>query len=422
MKRRTVLKGSAGLTLAAGAGAYLWRPEDLGEPHDAYFSALNTLLRNEGPGRPVMLLDLARINQNIDNIKAMVGASKTYRIVVKSLPSIPLLRYTMGRADTKALMLFHQPFLNEVAEEIPDADVLFGKPMPIAAVKLFYQKLAKNSLFNPQTQVQWLIDTPERLEQYQQLAKQLGVKMRINFELDLGLHRGGFEDPRSIQPMLETIKGDSAHLEFSGYMGYEPHLKGSKSPEEPAVKEALDIYRGFIAEANTAGYDSRSLTLNGAGSHTVGMYGNDEVMNDLSAGSGVVKPVDFDSYHLNMNSPALFIASPILKRYDSLKIPGAPAELGNLMSLWDPNMQRVYYIYGGYWKARVVSPGGVPEPIYQSTNQSPYTTSQKVDLKVDDYLFFRPTQSEFVMLQFGDLLVVDDNKIVDSWPVFQQTG
>jgi len=45
-----------------------------------------------------------------------------------------------------------------------------------------------------------------------------------------------------------------------------------------------------------------------------------------------------------------------------------------------------------------------------------------VDLQVDDYMFLRPTQSEFVMLQFGDLLLVDDGEIASRWPVFQQTG
>ena len=33
----------------------LWRPEDKGEPHNAYFSALNEMLKAEGPGRPVLL-------------------------------------------------------------------------------------------------------------------------------------------------------------------------------------------------------------------------------------------------------------------------------------------------------------------------------------------------------------------------------
>jgi D-serine deaminase-like pyridoxal phosphate-dependent protein len=85
-------------------------------------------------------------------------------------------------------------------------------------------------------------------------------------------------------------------------------------------------------------------------------------------------------------------------------------------------MERLYYIYGGYWKANMVSPAEVGKPIYQSTNQSPITTSRQVDLAVDDYMFLRPTQSEFVMLQFGDLLAVADGEIVDRWPVFDQAG
>ena len=123
-------------------------------------------------------------------------------------------------------------------------------------------------------------------------------------------------------------------------------------------------------------------------------------------------PTDFDTFHLTDNLPALFIATPVLKRYDGNPyMPDAPE-----------NMQRLYYIYGGYWKAQMVSPAEVGEPIYQSTNQSPITTSRKVDLSVDDYVFLRPTQSEFVMLQFGDLLAIKGSEFTDRWPVFHQTG
>jgi len=107
-----------------------------------------------------------------------------------------------------------------------------------------------------------------------------------------------------------------------------------------------------------------------------------------------------------------FIATPILKRYDDLSfLPQTP-----------PGVERVYYIYGGYWKARMVSPPDIGEPLYRSTNQSPIATSNAVDLQVDDYMFLRPTQSEFVMLQFGDLLAVKDGEFTARWPVFHQTG
>ena len=57
MKRRTLLLGTAGIAAAAGASTLLWRPEDRGGPHDAYFSRLNELLKRDGPGRPVMLIN-----------------------------------------------------------------------------------------------------------------------------------------------------------------------------------------------------------------------------------------------------------------------------------------------------------------------------------------------------------------------------
>jgi D-serine deaminase-like pyridoxal phosphate-dependent protein len=421
LKRRSLLLGSAGVALAAGGAALLWRPDDLGAPHTPYFADLNSLLRRDGPGHPVMLLDRERLNSNIDKIRASVGPDKTYRIVVKSLPSIPLLAHVMQRANTNALMVFHQPFLNAVAEAFPEADVLLGKPMPVKAAETFYHKLTSTQ-FAPARQLQWLIDTPERLAQYQALARQLGVQMRINVEIDVGLHRGGLDSPSTLGPMLEVIKADPEHLTFAGLMGYEPHLTGMQAElAHPAVVKVLDIYRGFIRQLTLAGYDPSQLTLNGAGSHTLGIYPRDSTMNDLSAGSGIVKPMDFDTYHLRHNQPAVFIATPVLKRYDQLTLPG-DTPLATLLPLWNPNMQRLYFIYGGYWKARVVSPAGVPEPIYQSTNQSPITTSAKVDLAVDDYMFLRPTQSEHVMLQFGDLLPFANGQLLAPWPVFQQTG
>ncbi len=421
MKRRSVIFSGLGLTLAAALGALFFRPKDVGENHNDYFSGLNSLLKEKGPGRPVMMVDIDRMNHNIDQISNSVGPDKTYRIVVKSLPSLDLLKHIMARANTNALMVFHQPFLNAIVNAFPQADILMGKPMPITAVETFFNKLTSPAA-DACEQIQWLIDTPERLIQYQQLANKLGVTMRINCEIDVGLHRGGLSTAQSLDSVLDTVDSDPEHLTFSGVMGYEPHLSGLKAKlESPAVQSVLTIYKGFIDQAKARGIDIEKLTLNGAGSHTLGIYEKDTLLNDLSAGSGIVKPMDFDTFHMKGNYSALFIATPILKRYDELKLPGDPA-IAKLLPLWNPNMQRLYYIYGGYWKAKVVSPVGVSDPIYQSTNQSPITTSNSVDLQVDDYIFLRPTQSEHVMLQFGDILVVKDDDIIDNWPVFHQTG
>lgn len=409
MKRRQFLQASA----AGFASALLWAPGSrAGEAgHGPYFARLNALLKAHGPGRPVVLIDTARMNRNIDLITASVGKDKTYRAVVKSLPSVPLLEHVTRRARTRALMVFHQPFLNQVAVSFPKADALLGKPMPVAAAETFYRKLSPGA-FNPATQVQWLIDTQERLLQYQKLARERGVNMRINFEINVGLHRGGFETPEALGAALDTVAADP-RLSVAGLMGYEPHLTGLQADlGHPAVREVLSLYTGHVERLKQAGLDPAGLTLNGAGSHTLKMYEKDRLMNDLSAGSGVVMPTDFDTHHLQDNLPAVFIATPVLKRYRTNPIMSEPP----------PPLQQIYYIYGGYWKAKMVSPANISEPIYQSTNQSPIGTPADVDLGVDDYMFLRPTQSEFVMLQFGDLLTVQDGELGERWPVFHQTG
>lgn len=421
MKRRRWLQASAALGLTAAAGAMLWRPQAGGGPHDAYFSQLNAMLKRDGPGHPVMLIDSQRMQHNISQVAQSVGPNKTYRVVVKSLPSVPLLRAVMQQANTNALMVFHQPFLNTIAQSFPQADVLVGKPMPVQAVRKFYKQLPTGA-FNPATQLQWLVDSQQRLEQYQGLARELGITMRINFEIDVGLHRGGLAEPAALAPALRLVQADNQHLRFSGLMGYEPQLTGMQAGlNHPAVRDVLGIYQGFVDSARQHKVNIAKLTLNGAGSHTLRIYEKDQTMNDLSAGSAVLMPTDFDTYHLSNNLPALFIATPILKRYDSLQVAGDPW-IADALSAWDPNRRRLYYIYGGYWKAKMVSPTDVPEPLYRSTNQSPVTTSTNVDLQVDDYMFLRPTQSEHVMLQFGNLRTLNEGQLDQSWPVFTQTA
>jgi D-serine deaminase-like pyridoxal phosphate-dependent protein len=423
MKRRSLLIGTGGLAAAAAGGVLLWKPEDRGAPHDAYFAALNELLKREGPGRPVLVLDRSRLDHNIDVLARSVGPDKTYRVVVKSLPSVDLLRYVMERAGTRALMVFHQPFLNLIAASFPDSDVLLGKPMPVQAAEAFYQRhTASGGAFDPAVQLQWLIDTPDRLAEYQTLARSLGIRLQVNVEIDVGLHRGGVLEPAELDAMLRTMASDPDHLSFSGLMGYEPHLTGlAATLEHPAVQAVLERYRSFIEVARSAGYDPDALTLNGAGSHTLRIYERDRTMNDLSAGSGVVKPTDFDTFHLADNLPAAFIGAPVLKTYDHFFVPGEPAT-ARLLAWWDPNVSRVHYIYGGYWKARYVSPSGIPEPFYHSTNQEPFTTSPAGALAVGDYAFLRPTQSERVLMQFGDLWVVENGALVDRWQAFTDTG
>jgi D-serine deaminase-like pyridoxal phosphate-dependent protein len=424
MQRRHLLIGLA----AATAGGLLLRPADKGAPHDAYFSALNTLLREQGPGRPLLVIDLDRLERNAARVKASVAAGKHLRIVAKSLPSLPLLRHVMAQTGSTRLMSFHQPFLNALAADMPAADILLGKPMPVRAAETFYRHLDTRGTFQPATQLQWLVDTPERVTQYAQLARTLGTKFRVNVEIDVGLHRGGLAQPEQLDALLALISASREHLEFSGFMGYDAHVGKIPAVLESrttSLEKSTAIYRGFIerARALQPGLAVETLTLNGAGSPTFRLHGEQSPINEVSVGSALVKPADFDLDLLHDLEPAAFIATPVLKAMDGLRLPGVAA-LGNAWSHWDRNRQRTFFIYGGKWMANFVSPAGMADnTLYgSSSNQAIVNASTSVHLTVDDQVFLRPTQSEAVLLQFGDLLAVrgDGNgrfAFAGHWPV-----
>lgn len=414
-----------GLSLAAFGSLAIAKPSDIGENHNPYFRQLSLALDTQGISKPSLIIDKQLLLENIKVLKKHIAERFDYRIVAKSLPSIPLLSLIMEEAETHKLMVFHQPFLNQVAEELPHSDVLMGKPMPVNAAANFYrlfQTQDTHKAFNPEEQLQWLIDSPERLNQYQALAQKLQVKMRLNIELDVGFHRGGVEDNVTFQAMLKQIEADPA-LSFSGLMGYEPHVAKVPGRTMALRDKAMQSYREKLALATAiTGKASDQLTLNSAGSPTYQYYDKgDYPHNEVATGSCLVKPSDFDLDTLMDHSPAAYIATPVLKVMQETQIPGVDG-LGRLMSLWNPNRSKTFYTYGGDWKANPVSPQGLSiNPVWgHSTNQEMLNGSDRVQLNADDWIFLRPKQSEFVFLQFGNIALYEEGKITASWPILKE--
>jgi D-serine deaminase-like pyridoxal phosphate-dependent protein len=421
-----VTLGRIGIVVATGLAAlrYAVRPRDDGGAYDAYFRALNATLRQSGPARPSLILDLDRLDQNIGVLRGSIREPKHFRVVDKSLPSIQLLRYLFERAGTNRVMSFHQPFLNQVAANLPGCQVLLGKPMPVRSAARFYAELS--GTFDPDRQLQWLVDTPERLEEYRQLAELLQRCLRINIEIDVGLRRGGVQETATLERMLALIAAHPTRLEFAGFMGYDPHVAkvpGWARSRTALIREVRSAYQGYVdyARSHYAQLWNERVTLNGAGSPTYRLYEDDTLLDDLSVGSALVKPTDFDIDTLTAHVPALFIATPVLKAGASARLPGLDW-LSRVLDWWNPNLARTFFLYGGNWLARPVSPPGLHTNglFGRSSNQEMLNGSARVALGVDDYVFLRPTQSEAVMLQFGDLVIVRGGQIVDHWPVFTQ--
>lgn len=418
MKRRHLLLGAA----VAGAGAAWWnRPGDQGGPPDAYFQGLARSLAGL-PAMPTLVVDRERLRANLASVRRIAHPQLPLRVVVKSLPALGLVDEAMAAWGTQRTMLFNAPQLALIAKERPGTDILLGKPLPASAARWALEQPA-GAGFDATRQIQWLVDTPARVAEYKALARARGHALRVNVEIDVGLHRGGVESEAELAQMLALLR-DEPLLTFAGFMGYDAHLAAIPDVfgnRAEAQAEARRRYAAALALARRQlGDGSTGWTLNAAGSPTFHLHDDQHAPNELSVGSAAVKPADFDKPSLAALQPAAFIATPVLKTMERFRLPVGAEAVSRLAGAWDVNQQRALAIHGGHWLADPVSPPGVsPSGLYgPSSNQQVLVASPSVPLKVGDWLFLRPRQSEAVFLQFGAIAVVEQGQVVGHWPVF----
>ena len=426
--RRDVLKGGiASIAVASSAMPSSARPTTTSPPKQEqdYFASLQQLLKEAGYFTPTLVIDKARLLANLEEVLGHLCSSLNFRIVTKSLPSVGLVDAVMRHSGSHRLMVFHQPFMTVAANRWPHCEMLLGKPMPAGALEAFYAGLV-DERFDAEMQVEWLIDSKARLAQYEQFARSKGLVLQVNLEIDVGFHRGGFDSPESAFSALQSIRA-SPNLRLSGFMGYDAHISmfpNFVGPPDRSLPETTEQYGEFLARAREvygAEFSPSQLTLNTGGSTTYRHYADESVTlaNDIALGSGLLMPT-FCDRALPMHLPATFIATPVLKRLEGVSVPGLESDpTGGAGD--EVKRDVTYFIYGGRWMADPVWPRNLStHPVYgRSSNQDMFTSPASTALNVDDYVFFRPRQTESVLLQFGDIAVYEEGRIVDTWKTFQ---
>lgn len=386
-----------------------------------YFEQISGALNEAGIATPRLVIDAARLDANIDTLLECLPDGMGYRVVVKSLPSPELISRVMKRSQTNRLMTFNLPMLKSFSELYPMADQLLGKPLPAKAMDYFFSKVRPRNA-KAHRNIQWLVDTPERLEQYLHIAERYGTELRINLELDVGMHRGGFLPGAELEKTLTTLKS-SNRATLSGFMGYEPHVP--LMPERDGIRavakaQAFDTYRAVLSQAGKH-FDQASLkgmTRNAAGSPTFRLWTDTAIANEVSVGSVLVKPTNFDTDLLTPFLESSFIATPVLKTWKGMQLPGRNYAPGKSQP---KDLSTTVFTYGGYWMADPVYPEGLEhnDKFGRSSNQDMMIGPENLKISVDDFVFLRPRQSEAVFLQMGPLIVYKDGQIVDEWPVLQ---
>jgi len=386
-----------------------------------FFANLNQSLKTHECAFPCLVVDLDALDHNISLIKASQTRGFDVRLVAKSLPCPSLIDYITKATGITRIMSFHLPFLCQLIENFPEMDFLLGKPMPTSALKRFnaWRKADAPQNFVPQDQLHWLIDSQNRLDQYAGFAEQSREPLSICLEIDIGLHRGGFSPNKAFENAIKQIQSHP-YLKLSGLMGYEAHL--AKIPEAFGIKQhfrqrSRRIYQQCRSIISGQGMEPEGLILNSGGSQTFTEFESQETENELAIGSALLKPSDFDLNSLKNFQPACWIATPVLKEQSS-QLPGA-STISALLKATGIIGNHAGFIYGGNWQAQPVYPQSMQRmrPFGFSSNQECYTFKQGDYPKVDDFVFFRPKQSEALLLQFGNIAAYRSGQIKNWWPV-----
>ena len=117
------------------------KPHDHSGPRDPYFLSIQAALIGAGIAWPTLVIDKARLSDNVRTLNTHLPAGMGYRIVAKSPPSIGLLSHIRELSGTDRLMTFNQPMLSKLSVDMPDASQLLGKPLPVRAARQYFETL-----------------------------------------------------------------------------------------------------------------------------------------------------------------------------------------------------------------------------------------------------------------------------------------
>lgn len=380
------------------------------------FALWDRALRQAGQTLPCLVLDRGRFVANLALARSRAQPGIGLRVVAKSLAALPMLDLAVQQLGAVGVMTFSSAMLHSLLQARPTLEHLMGKPLPVGAAAGVLAQQAKAA-----DQVIWLLDTVLRAQQYAELARSRGIRLRVAIELDVGLHRGGVE-PAELAALVSQIQ-QMPELHLEGVMGYEPHLDKLPAPlrhrSKAAVEQALRGAAELLKQrAVSGGLEGNAPLVNTGGSLTFDRYGPAQGVSEVSLGSVLVKPQDFTRPATRGFQPAMFIATPILKYRASNPLPG----LEGLSALLTWRRRANLAIYGGYWKGTPVYPHGYGYSAVfgRSSNQEVWAGPQLAVSPVDHFAFLHPSQSEAVIPEFGEILVLSEGRITETWPALSQ--
>ena len=375
--------------------------------------------------KPFAFLDLDLLQENIKNIRDR-SSGKNVRIASKSIRSVPVLqRILESGAPFQGVMCYSPSEAVFLAEQGFD-DLLVAYPA--------WEKEKLRSVANQVQagkEITLMVDSPPHVDRLEEVGREQEVCLPVCLDIDLsvslpGLHFGVHRSPLfTLDSFLETAKKirDAKHLRLDGIMGYEAQVAGvgDRVPgqvlknggvrllKKHSIRRAARIRKEWTTALRELGLSPRFI--NGGGTGSLAETAQEDVVTEVTVGSGFYSPILFDHYHSFRYQPAAGFALEVTRH----PRPGIyTCSGGGYIASGAAGADRLPRPYLPA-EARLTSLEGAGEV------QTPLRLKEG-GLSLGDPVFFRHAKAGELCEHFNELWIISAGEAIDRYPTYRGMG
>ena len=277
-----------------------------------------------------------------------------------------------------------------------------------------------------------IIDKIDHVHLLAKIGRERGVTIPISIDIDMsvdfpGLHfgvwRSSIRKPVNLQSILEEIRREK-FIKLEGIMGYEAQIAGVtdkvkgkwlmnnvvRSLKKFSINKIARKRKRSVEIIKKMGFDLK--IVNGGGTGSLETTIKEDVITEVTVGSGFFNSHLFDNYSKFRHQPAAGFACAINRH---------------------PRKNIYTCSGGGYVASGSAEPLKLPLPILPKGAkliknegagevQTPFVYKGKEDLNIGDPVFFRHSKAGELCERFNSLHLIRDNKIEMTVPTYRGEG
>lgn len=375
---------------------------------------------------PCAFVDQDLLDQNIADIPDRAG-TKTIRIASKSLRSVWALKRILSASQQyQGIMSYNGNEAVFLSRQGFD-DILLGYPIWRSAdVEAVCAELSKGK------SITLMIDLPEHVRHLDALAKTMRVTIPVCIDVDMssqfpglyfGVRRSKVQSVTDSADLLNALQA-APGLRLRALMGYEAAIAGMpdthpangiKNMMIPFLKRKsiaqIAVRRREMVEAIRARGFGLEI-VNGGGTGSMESTCAEDVVTEVTVGSGFFSPTLFDHYTAFKHQPASGFAIEIVRR---------------------PKSDTYTCAGGGYVASGTAGMDKVPQPYLPSGAalitqeaagevQTPIIYRGPERLALGDPVLMRHSKAGELCERFNTLLIISQGRIIDEVPTYRGQG